>query len=110
MKFKVTKKAQRPARMDGSCFYCGEKIGDYHKDNCVLVIKNVIVKATIEYEINVPSDWTKETIEFQRNEGSWCSSNIIEELKKVDEKEGCLCRRVEFEYLKDTSNAFLEEK
>ena len=30
-------------------------------------------------------------IEFHLNESSWCCSNLIKELKKYDEENGCIC-------------------
>lgn len=109
MKYKVTKKAKRPALKENRCFYCNQKIGDYHKNDCVLLRKKVKIRAIIEYEVSMPSNFTKHDIEFSRNEGSWCGSNIIEELEELNMKHDCLCDFVEFEYLEDTSNHFLKE-
>ena len=109
MKYKVTKKAMRPVSNVEGCFYCGSSIGSYHKDSCVLVSKRVKVKATIEYEIEVPNSWSKKDVEFHRNEGSWCASNMLGEMKKLEEKEGCLCQFTKFEYIGDTSKSFLDE-
>jgi hypothetical protein len=51
--------------------------------------------------------WEKENIEFHRMESSWCSSNMVEELKNI---KPCLCGCIkEVEYLYDTSGAYLEE-
>lgn len=106
--FVVTEKAQRPANMNGKCFYCHQKIGDKHKVDCVLVKKKVKVKMKleVEYEVEVPADWDKDQIEFHRNEGSWCANNALEELENL---EGCLCDDAEFEYMEDTSTPFLGE-
>lgn len=108
MKFIVTKKAQRPANMNGKCFYCHQPIGSYHKSDCVLIVKKVKVKLVINYEVTVPAHWDKSNVEFHRNLGTWCSSNLIEELKKIDKK-GCLCPLAEFEYLEDTGKPMLKE-
>ena len=107
--FIVTEKAMRPASSARRCFYCNQDIGQPHKEDCVMIAKKVKVRAIIEYEVEVPSTWEKENVEFQRNEGSWCASNMIGELEELDEEKGCLCPDVEFEYLEDTSGPFLRE-
>ena len=108
-KYKVTKKATRPAGDDDRCFYCNKKIGDYHKKDCVLISKKAKVIATIEYEVDVPFTWKKHDIEFNRNDGTWCASNIINELKELDKKEGCLCQYIEYECIDDKGKSFLDE-
>lgn len=103
----VTDKAQRPVDPNsGTCFYCNQYIGEPHLDECVLIQKKVRVRATIEYDIEVPNYWQAEELEFHRNEGSWCSDNMIRELEDLP---GCLCHHVEFEYLKDTSGPYIDE-
>ena len=109
MSFIVTKKAQRPAKMDGRCFYCNELIGSNHKLDCVLVQKKVKIKMTVEYEVDVPSSWNKENIEFHRNEGTWCSNNAIDELETAFEKT-CMCGTTKFKYIKDISEPYLSEE
>jgi len=88
----------RPAGKPDECFYCRQKIGANHNHDCVAVHKMVKVRAVIEYEVEVPASWDKESIEFQRNEGSWCSDNMINEIEALD---GCLCNYTDFEYLED---------
>lgn len=97
MDFIVTEKAMRPAGPERRCFYCKEPIGGKHGPTCVLVRKKVKIRATVEYEIEVPAHWDAEDIEFHRNDGSWCSSNMIGELEAL----GCLCGAVHFEHLAD---------
>ena len=41
--------------------------------------------------MDFPSDWDDDMIEFHLNESSWCCSNLISELEKYDEKNGCIC-------------------
>ena len=100
----VTEKAKRPASDKEQCFYCGSIIGDYHKKDCVYISKKVKVRAVIEYDIEVPSSWSAEDIEFHRNEGSWCSSNMLDELNEID-NEGCLCDKVKFEFIEEIPNS-----
>jgi hypothetical protein len=65
--------------------------------------RTVIVEYKIEVLLEVPEDWDKDMIEFHRNEGSWCASNIIEELRRLDERAGCLCRLLECSFLREAS-------
>jgi hypothetical protein len=110
MKHKITTDAMRPASTKEKCFYCNRNIGAIHKDTCVLVKKKVKVKMEIEYEIDVPAHWTKEDIEFHRNEGSWCSLNALPELDKLTEDGSCLCGIMHFTYIPNhDSKPFLEE-
>jgi len=109
MSFVVTKAAMRPASDKEECFYCHQAIGQEHKADCVLVMKKVKVRLVIEYDVNVPSDWNKENIEFHRNHGSWCGDNVLDELSDLAVKDGCLCGKAHFEYLGDTSEPFLKE-
>ena len=108
-KFTVTPEAIRPAGAGDRCFYCAQPVGEVHLNSCVLVNKKVRVCLTIEYEVDVPSSWKKENVEFHRNDGAWCSDNLISELEGIIEKTGCLCSVAHFEYLEDTSESFLDE-
>lgn len=111
MKYRVTKKAKRPASGKDECFYCNEPVGEYHKSDCVLVNRDVEIEMRIRYKVKEPSHWDKEQIEFYRNEGSWCASNVLEELQELDKEKGCLCRTdIKFTYIKDLSGSYLDEK
>ena len=92
----------RPAGSPDHCFYCGEPRGGTHKADCVIRERTVVVKLTIEYTITVPEHWTPEDIEFHRNESSWCTSNALPELEKLDEN-GCLCHGSSFEYVREAT-------
>lgn len=109
MEFIVTEKAQRPANMNGRCFYCDQPIGEQHKSDCVHIRKTVKVRMIVEYEVDVPADWGKQQVEFHRNEGSWCSNNALDELERLAEEKGCLCHAMEFEYLGGDSEPYLNE-
>ena len=110
MDFIVTKKAQRPAGRAGECFYCGQAIGERHRDDCVLVQKRVKVRMIVEYEVDVPAFWDKERIEFHRNDGSWCADNALAELRKLSKQDGCLCAKTAYQYIGGDSDPFLREK
>lgn len=100
----------RPASNVCQCFYCKQPLGAEHKPDCVLIKKRVIVRVTIDYEIEVPADWDKSMVEFHRNEGSWCADNMIEELQALT-AERCLCNRAHFEFVGDAPRGvpFLKE-
>ena len=87
----VTKSCARPAGKPDRCFYCGRKIGKLHKYECVCNDHKVKVSYSFDIEVMFPKSWSKEDIEFHRNEGTWCADNAINELVKVAEKESCLC-------------------
>ena len=109
-KFLVSKKAVGKDSHLNVCFYCREKVGNSHKDECVLVVKTVKIQATIEYDIQVPASWDKHLIEFQRNDGSWCADNMIEELQEIaDRKNSCLCNHVKFKCISDEGKPRLNE-
>lgn len=97
----------RPAGKPDECFYCGAKVGEHHHYDCVTVTKTVKVKATVEYEIEVPLFWKKDNIEFHYNDGTWCADNIVNDLDnyiaKLNEKGECLCPYCKIEVLDDVA-------
>lgn len=95
---------ERPARRDGTCFYCSQPIGGRHNPDCVIVSKTIVVKATIDLVVSVPRNWTPEHIDFHYNESSWCADNLFvaigkwaserdedDEVTLVGEMPGCAC-------------------
>lgn len=105
----VTRSAMRPASDKEACFRCGQPVGSEHKPDCVTIRKKVKVRMTVEYEISVPNHWNKEDIEFHRNEGTWCSSNAVDELSEIIGEDGCICNCTHFDYLGGDSEPFLAE-
>ena len=108
--FVVTYAAMRPARMDGTCSYCDQPVGATHLDDCVLIKKRVVIRATIVYEVDEPNFWNKDDIERHRNASSWCASNAADEISRYADEIGCLCGHAKFEYLADVSGPFLKER
>ncbi len=108
--FTVTEKAMRPASDKRECFYCNVPIGGVHKTDCVLRHKKVLVRMTVEYEIEVPAFWEKKDVEFHRNEGSWCSNNALPELEKLADEKNCLCHCMNYECIRETSGEYLAER
>ncbi len=95
----------RPAGKPDECFYCGSKVGEPHKHGCVTVVKKVKLKATIEYEKEVPADWDDEQIYYHYNLGTWCANNIVDDLKdyidELNEYNDCLCHHSEIEVIEE---------
>ncbi|HQR21884.1 MAG TPA: hypothetical protein PKV98_13505 [Burkholderiaceae bacterium] len=109
-KFVVTTAGMRPNSRSEHCFYCGEPVGANHKSNCVLVLRKAKVRMTIEYEIEVPASWGADLVEFQRNGGSWCASNALAELEKLEDSCGCLCNtNIRFECVELGADVYLQE-
>lgn len=96
--------SERPARPDGTCFYCGAKIGDEHKLGCVIRCRTVKLSITIrDLVFSVPEDWTPEQIEAHYNSGSWCNNNWIKYLNhmkaRMDDVGICMCGNSKIKYL-----------
>jgi len=111
MGFLVTEAAERPAGRKGECFYCRQPVGSEHGPECVLVTRTVLVRLTVEYPIEVPAHWDAGTVDFHRNEGSWCANNALQELDKLfnDDHGPCMCDVAKVEYLGEVAPARLSE-
>jgi len=113
IKFVVTKDSMRPASEKKQCFYCHEKIGCFHKQDCTLVRKKVRIRMTIDYEVEVPYHYGKNDIEYDRNDGTWCSDNAMSEINKLwaekESNDDCMCNQTEFEYLGNDTEPYLRE-
>lgn len=93
---------ERPARPDGTCFYCREPIGGKHKYCCVIPQKSVMVDFTIRLPVLVPASWDKDQIESLYNESSWCCDNLLNYISEWQAKSGrCLCGAVDAKYVSD---------
>ena len=79
----------RPAGNPDECFYCHQKVGTPHKNDCVILNRKVKVRYTFEIEIEQPHSWDKQQIERHRNNGSWCADNAVSELDNYPGS--CLC-------------------
>ncbi|MEX5630913.1 hypothetical protein, partial [Pseudomonas marginalis] len=78
------------AGLPDECSWCKQKIGEEHLFECVTQTHKVKVRYIFEIEIDMPVSFTKENIEYNRNDGTWCADNAIDELKKASEN-NCLC-------------------
>ena len=68
------------------------------------------IQWTINLPMDFPSDWDDDMIEFHLNESSWCCSNLISELEKYDEKNGCICGICEAKVAEKTESLISEER
>jgi hypothetical protein len=96
----------RPAGKPDECFYCRRKVGERHGPDCVIPQRRVTLRATVEFEVDVPAGWAREQIEFHRNDGSWCANNLVDDLaafaiRAERTEQGCMCGRTKIEYLGD---------
>lgn len=98
----------RPAGKPDACFYCQQKVGHPHARDCVVVSKKVRLRYTIDVEVSVPHFWTKNEIEFHRNQSSWCAGNIITEIveyeERVEESGDCMCGKVHCTFMEVSDN------
>ncbi len=108
----VTEAAMRPASPLRQCFYCQEPVGGTHKPTCVLVLKRVKVRMTVEYETDVPFHWDKDMFYGARNVSSNCLNNDLRDMVDYfeDLPVGCACGATEVEMLEEVSGPFLKEK
>ena len=62
--------------------------------------RKVVVEATVRYEVEVPEDHTPHDIEFYYNDGTWCASNIVQDLTEYA-KNRCMCDDVVIRYVSE---------
>ncbi len=97
----VTADAIRPAGRKDECFYCNAKLGSEHEYKCVLLVRSVPVRITIDIELEYPVSWDNDSIEFHANESSSCANNLLTRIQeyadRVDAENGCMCQKVSLE-------------
>lgn len=76
----------RPGGKPDQCAYCQQPKGEIHKEDCVIRHRTVVVKVEITYAVEVPEDWTEDQILFQRNDGSWCADNGLQEIAELQKR------------------------
>ena len=98
---------ERPARRDGTCFYCSQPLGSEHQAGCVILSRTVVVKFEIEAVVSVPRDWDQSMVEFKYNDGTWCANNLIDDLTNwreradADPNAPCACGGQSATYLRE---------
>lgn len=81
----------RPAGRPDRCFYCQQRVGMPHTRTCVVILKRIRVRYIFTVEIDVPHSWDKDTVEFHRNESSWCGDNALDDIDQFVPVGACLC-------------------
>lgn len=88
----------RPAGKSNECLYCKQKVGQTHKESCIIMVRTVVYEVLIRDEGELkfvgtwahqePASWTEKDMLFARNEGSWCADNLLgdKKLELDDEK------------------------
>ncbi len=108
----TTENGPRPAGKSDECFYCGEKVGAVHSDHCIIPRRFVVIREIIERVVSVPKSWEPYDIDFQRNDGSWCADNIVDELRTLvdaaPDNTCSLCPMYEAEYVREATPEDLE--
>lgn len=75
----------RPAGKPDSCFYCKQRVGTIHGDDCVIVQKLVEHRITIKrpgrvftgsWTFEEPYFWDEKFSVFHKNDSSWCAGNL----------------------------------
>lgn len=91
-----------PAGKPDECYYCGAKVGEQHKSNCVIREKTIVTRMTIDFVDSVPESWDEDLIDFHYNDSSWCATNVLHRLEERSNFR-CLCDVASFEYLRDAT-------
>ena len=100
----VTKDATRPAiGYMNECYICGAVLGEEHKQGCVFRKRTIIIEVKINLLVSVPEDWDTEMVEFHFNESSYCSSNLIDELKSLRKRVNCICPFTEITFVREAT-------
>lgn len=89
----------RPAGKNDECFYCHAKIGEQHKDGCVIRERTVNVDFTVRVVMSVPESWDEDQINWHYNKGTWCASNLLAALANREDSDRCLCGITEAKYI-----------
>ena len=62
--------------------------------------KTIKLRATIDYEVVVPIDWSDDAINSYFNDSHWCQSGALDDIKEFQKTiKTCLCGLVYIEYL-----------
>lgn len=93
----------RPARRDGTCFYCRQPVGGEHNPDCVILDRSVVMRFSFELVVCAPAIMNQSQLEFKYNEGSWCADNLLRALRQYKAKNGCLCSAMQAEYVREAT-------
>ena len=108
--FIVTEKETKGVEGLDKCFYCRQPIGECHSETCAYLNKQVKVRMTVDYHIEIPAHWNEKDVEFYRNSNAWCWENSIDELLDIAHRQDgpCLCQLIKYQYLGEESVPYLD--
>jgi len=89
--------------VDYPCIYCGAALGEEHNPGCVSREKTIVADVTVRMVMIVPEHWEEKDFDFHYNKGSWCASNIVDDLRRMDERVGCLCEYTNIKYIREAT-------
>lgn len=95
----VDKYSIRHTGTPNECFYCNAKVGEQHKEDCVIRSRTVNIDFTIHMVMDVPECWDENDINFHFNDGSWCASNLLSRLAIRENSDRCLCNITDAKYI-----------
>lgn len=102
----------RPNGPSDQCFYCGQKVGQPHGAECVMLRRFVTYAVHADpwgvvaiYKCPDPSFWDVDMCSFHKNESSWCCGNMLTEgtdlevtqskiWSRLTEDDDCLCSKL----------------
>lgn len=93
---------------EGGCMYCKSPMDASHKEDCVCLLRSVVVAVTVQMVVTFPRIFSADDIEFSMNGSSSCADNLIEDLIaafKRKPSEGCFCARTTSVYVREASEA-----
>lgn len=100
----VTESSARPAGRPDMCFYCGGKMGEQHKPDCVIRTRTAVVDFTIRLVLPEVESWNADGIESHYNESSWCSDNLLDRIYAYQERTGnCICFITKAKYVREAT-------
>jgi hypothetical protein len=83
----------RPAGPPDACFYCGQRIGQRHAADCVVVTKLIAMHVTARlpsgnvffgtWTFTVPQCWEAHDCDAAYGKGTWCCSNLLHRREEV---------------------------
>lgn len=97
MNIPISDSGDRPAGDGKHCFYCRAPLGE-HKDDCVCVLRSVVVQIETTVVLSCPRSWDWEQLEFYQQGNSSCMSNVFAMLART-----CPCERTKFKVLREAT-------
>lgn len=102
------------------CFYCNQKIGDIHAEDCVIRKRTVVARFSVDLVVKIPEFWTAEDAEEYWNERNFYIDNfhyqLTSTLQRLHDCDGCEGPSLTVKLLRDATeqdeedqNLFIED-